>query len=165
MKKQKKAPEIPPEHVEIIMIACGRLASHYAISYFTEDDIFQESFIMAMEAYPRWDGVRPLENFITTHLSRRLKNFQRDKYYRRKGVLDLMSFEDILEPTYEEDFDKYDDRPVMDDLDPKSRKLALKVASDVKQPAAKRKLLGSSIGKILERRKDADQGTSEDSGI
>lgn len=37
---------------------------------------------MGLEAMPRYDSSRPLENFLYTHISNRLKNLKRDKYFR-----------------------------------------------------------------------------------
>jgi len=34
-----------------------------------------------MEALPRYDAARPLENFLSVHLSNRLKNFVRDNHF------------------------------------------------------------------------------------
>jgi len=52
-----------------------------------EEDIEQEAFIIGMDALERYDGVRPLENFLSVHIKNRLKNFKRDNYYRQdKGT-------------------------------------------------------------------------------
>lgn len=60
----------------------SRLANKYTFPNFEEDDISQEAFIIGMEALDRYDGVRPLENFLSVHIKNRLKNFKRDHYYR-----------------------------------------------------------------------------------
>lgn len=59
-----------------------RLASKYVFGYFDIADIEQEAIIFGLEAYDRWDETRPLENFISVHMSNRLKNFKRDNYFR-----------------------------------------------------------------------------------
>jgi DNA-directed RNA polymerase specialized sigma24 family protein len=68
--------------VSAITLVSSRLASKYTFPNYGEDDISQEAFIIGMEALDRYDGVRPLENFLSIHIKNRLKNFKRDNYYR-----------------------------------------------------------------------------------
>lgn len=58
-----------------------RIAPKYTFYGYTVEDISQESFIICMEALPRYDATRPLENFLSVHLSNRLKNFVRDNHF------------------------------------------------------------------------------------
>ena len=69
------------EVVDQIEKVCNRIAPRYTFYGYTVDDIKQESFIICMEALNRYDGVRPLENFLSVNLSNRLKNFVRDNHY------------------------------------------------------------------------------------
>ena len=66
----------------MIQTIATRLANKYTFGYFDVEDISQEAVIFGLEAYERWDGIRPLENFISVHISNRLKNFKRDNYFR-----------------------------------------------------------------------------------
>lgn len=68
--------------VSTIYRISSRLASKYTFPNYEEDDIQQEAFIIGMEALDRYDGIRPLENFLSVHIKNRLKNFKRDHYYR-----------------------------------------------------------------------------------
>ena len=93
--------------VSTISLISSRLASKYTFPNFEEDDIQQEAFIIGMEALDRYDGVRPLENFLSVHIKNRLKNFKRDNYYRqdegkaeeiqqgKKKLLDAASLDDM----------------------------------------------------------------------
>lgn len=58
-----------------------RIAPRYVFYGYEVDDLKQESFIICMEALPRYDATRPLENFLSVHLSNRLKNFVRDNHF------------------------------------------------------------------------------------
>ena len=58
-----------------------RIAPKYTFYGYTVEDISQESFIICMEGLPRYDATRPLENFLSVHLSNRLKNFVRDNHF------------------------------------------------------------------------------------
>ena len=68
--------------VSTIYKISSRLASKYTFPNYEVEDISQEAFIIGMEAMNRYDGVRPLENFLSIHIKNRLKNFKRDNYYR-----------------------------------------------------------------------------------
>jgi len=63
-----------------------RTANKYKFGYYDYDDICQEGFIIAMEGLERYDGVRPLENFLAVHVSNRLKNFKRDNFCRQEAI-------------------------------------------------------------------------------
>ena len=67
--------------IDQINIVCNRIAPRYTFYGYTVDDIKQESFIICMEALNRYDGIRPLENFLSVNLSNRLKNFVRDNHF------------------------------------------------------------------------------------
>jgi len=67
--------------LETINLIIERIAPKYTFSGYTLDDIKQESFIICMDALDRYDETRPLENFLSVHLSNRLKNFIRDNHY------------------------------------------------------------------------------------
>lgn len=70
------------EIVETILRVAKRLAPKYAFGIHDADDLIQNAFLFGVDGYAKWDGVRPLENFISVHISNRLKNFKRDNYYR-----------------------------------------------------------------------------------
>lgn len=67
--------------MDCIQLVVNRIAPRYIFYGYTVDDIKQEAFIICMEALPRYDGVRPLENFLSVHLSNRMKNFVRDNHF------------------------------------------------------------------------------------
>lgn len=71
-----------PIHLKTIQTIAERIASKYVFGYFDKEDIVQEAVIFGLEAYEKWDRIRPLENFISVHISNRLKNFKRDNYFR-----------------------------------------------------------------------------------
>jgi DNA-directed RNA polymerase specialized sigma subunit len=64
-----------------INIVVDRISPRYSFYGYQLDDIKQEAFIICMEALPRYDEERPLENFLSVHLSNRLKNFVRDNHF------------------------------------------------------------------------------------
>ena len=71
-----------PEHLQIIQKVAEHIAPKYTFGYMDVDDLVQEAIIFGLDVYDKWDEDRPLENFISVHISNRLKNFKRDNYFR-----------------------------------------------------------------------------------
>lgn len=92
--------------VKQIQVVVDRIAPKYTFGTYGVDDIKQEAFIICMDALDRYDQKRPLENFLSVHLSNRLKNFVRDNYYTK----DEEEKKRVLKPKYlsPEDVVKYD---------------------------------------------------------
>jgi DNA-directed RNA polymerase specialized sigma24 family protein len=59
-----------------------RISPRFKFGYYDVDDLEQEAFILALDGFKRWDGVRPLENFLSVHIHNRLINFRRNRYHR-----------------------------------------------------------------------------------
>ena len=74
--------EIPPEHMEIIETVANRLSSKFKFGFHEIDDMMQQARLFALEGLKNYDGVRPLENFLWTHVRNRLFNFKRNNYFR-----------------------------------------------------------------------------------
>lgn len=54
-----------------------------AFAYYCTDDIRQEVWCMCLEAMGRYNPeVGPIENYLSKHVTNRLKNLKRDKYFR-----------------------------------------------------------------------------------
>jgi len=87
--------------VDQINIVVNRIAPKYTFGTYGIDDIKQEAFIICMDALERYDEKRPLENFLSVHLSNRLKNFVRDNYYTK----DEEEKKRVLKPKYLSDDD------------------------------------------------------------
>jgi DNA-directed RNA polymerase specialized sigma24 family protein len=69
--------------IDQINIVVNRISARYTFHGYTVDDIKQEAFMICMDALDRYDHNRPLENFLSVHLSNRLKNFVRDNFYTK----------------------------------------------------------------------------------
>lgn len=69
--------------IDQITIVVDRIAPRYTFRDYDVEDIKQEAFMICMDALDRYDANRPLENFLSVHLSNRLKNFVRDNYFIR----------------------------------------------------------------------------------
>ena len=70
---------------KIIEKVINKIAHKYTFRDYDLEDIKQEAFIICHEALSRYDNDRPLENFMSVHLSNRLKNFVRDNYYVKEN--------------------------------------------------------------------------------
>jgi len=70
------------QFVKTANIVASRLAKRFRFGYHDKDDMKQQAIIFAIEGVEKYDGIRPLENFLWTHVKNRLCNFKRDKYER-----------------------------------------------------------------------------------
>lgn len=71
-----------PKHLKTIQKIAEKIAPKYTFGYHDKEDLIQEAIIFGLEAYEKWDQDRPLENFISVHISNRLKNYKRNNYFR-----------------------------------------------------------------------------------
>jgi hypothetical protein len=74
--------DLDGETIDIINNIANRLASRFKFGYHDLSDMKQQARLFALEGLKNYDGVRPLENFLWTHVRNRLFNFKRDKYAR-----------------------------------------------------------------------------------
>jgi DNA-directed RNA polymerase specialized sigma24 family protein len=148
--------------IDQINIVVNRISSRYTFYGYDVDDIKQEAFIICMDALDRYDEVRPLENFLSVHLSNRLKNFIRDNYYingedDKKKILKPKSLSSDDYVPYKE----YKDDDVIDALSFKDiidkhlparyRADYLKIINDVYVPKKRREEVIDLIREIIER--------------
>jgi len=80
--------KIPPMMTEKevmceVMSVIDKIAHKYTFYGYDDNDMKQEAFIMCIDAMERYDPSRPLENFLSVHLSNRLKNFVRDNHFTK----------------------------------------------------------------------------------
>ena len=66
--------------IQIINNIANSLASKFKFGYHELEDMRQQARLFAWEGIDNYDGIRPLENFLWTHIRNRLFNFKRDKY-------------------------------------------------------------------------------------
>lgn len=83
--KQSKLSE--QEILAIINNIANRLARKFRFGYHDIEDMKQEARLIAWEGMAAWDKVRPLENFLWTHVRNRLYNLKRDKYERPRPCI------------------------------------------------------------------------------
>lgn len=54
-----------------------------AFAYYENKDVSQEIWCMCLEALGRYDPtIGPIENYLVRHVTNRIKNLKRDKYFR-----------------------------------------------------------------------------------
>lgn len=70
------------ELLKVIDVISKKLAYKFKFGYHDFDDMKQQITIFALEGVKNYDGVRPLENFLWTHVRNRLFNYKRDNYQR-----------------------------------------------------------------------------------
>ncbi len=58
-------------------------SSNGSFAYYEKQDVYQEIWCMCLEAMDRYDPtIGPIENYLVRHVTNRLKNLKRDKYFR-----------------------------------------------------------------------------------
>jgi RNA polymerase sigma factor (sigma-70 family) len=149
------------EVIDQINIVVNRISARYTFHGYELDDIKQEAFIICMDAMDRYDPSRPLENFLSVHLSNRLKNFVRDNYYTKdqedkKRVIkpSSLSYEDTI-PTYADEIDDNIDaaafQKIIDQkLPAEHRADYLKIINDVYVPKKRREEVIAIIKELLD---------------
>jgi len=86
-KATKKKPETKlkvsdQEFLEVLDKITRKLIHKFKFGYHSLEDMKQQASVFALEALDRYDGKRPLENFLWTHVRNRLFNFKRNNYQR-----------------------------------------------------------------------------------
>lgn len=150
------------ETVAIIQKVVDRTAPKYAFYGYQAADMKQEAFIICMDALPRYDGLRPLENFLAVHLSNRLKNFVRDNHFSqnddpaRQNVIQPAQLNEAYYMEFEEDQISYEDIDFKDmarlinvELPANMRMDYLKMINDVYVAKPRREEIKSRIIDIL----------------
>src|SRR5688572_21016868 len=70
------------EFLRVFDTVISKLAKKFTFGFRDEADLKQEGFLIAMEGVARYDGKRPLANFLYVHIRNRLCNFKRKHYIR-----------------------------------------------------------------------------------
>jgi hypothetical protein len=75
--------EILNEAKPIIEKLAKMRSSGGAFAYYESCDIYQEVWFLCLEALNRYDpSIGPIENYLVSHITNRMKNLKRDKYFR-----------------------------------------------------------------------------------
>jgi RNA polymerase sigma factor (sigma-70 family) len=145
--------------LDVITAVVNRIAPKYTFQGYEIEDIKQEAFLICMDALDRYDQKRPLENFLSVHLSNRLKNFIRDNYYvkdvdeSKKKILKASSISDtnVAELVNKSDPIELDEiKKIIDiHLDPSYRADYLKIINGIYVNKKRRELIMQEIVKIL----------------
>ena len=83
------------EVLQTINLIAIRLAGKFKFGYHELEDMKQQARLFAWEGLENYDGVRPLENFLWTHVRNRLYNFKRNNFGRPDKPCDTCPFFDM----------------------------------------------------------------------
>jgi len=155
------------EQLQTIIKVIDRIAPKYTFGYYDVDDIKQESYIICLEALSKYDNYRPFENFISKHLSNRLKTLIRDKYSRsnidspkheklnqnKKNLMDLKSSDGTYTVCDDDIIDRMStDEAIeilMQELPPSMRNNFYRLANGVSIQSSKKQALFDKVKEIL----------------
>lgn len=143
----------------IIHTICNRMKNKYSFAYYKPEDIYNESFLLAMDGLTRYTGQAPLENFLSVHISNRLKNLVRKYYSSPKQNLvnalgfqnvddsgeTCMHYEDSKEYLYSEDLEEFIDAK----LAPKFRSDYLRLMENEYIVPQRRKILKEELQRLM----------------
>lgn len=111
------------ELIEIMGRISSRLARTFKFGYHEIEDMKQQAWQIALQGLEDYDGDRPLENFLWSHVRNRLYNFKRDNYFRPEKPCDqcplfidgrCSKFNDPMEcPLYEKWFTRTEKRKAL----------------------------------------------------
>jgi RNA polymerase sigma factor (sigma-70 family) len=146
--------------IDQIQIVVDRISARYVFHGYDVEDIKQEAFIICMDALERYEEGRPLENFLSVHLSNRLKNFIRDNYYtkgeeEKKKILrpSYLSKDDFVSSQTKNTDDHLDASAISDLIDthlpPKYRADYLKLINNVHIPKKQKENIINIIQQIV----------------
>lgn len=95
--------KIPKNHTEketldIIVDVANKFKYKFRFGYHNEEDIAQVAIMFGIEGLENYDGLRPLPNFICTHIRNRLINYKRDNYLRHEKPCTTCPFKAFLPP-------------------------------------------------------------------
>jgi DNA-directed RNA polymerase specialized sigma24 family protein len=144
--------------MDTIKKVVDKIAPKYATHGYPIEDMKQEAYIMCMEALPRYDKVRPLENFLSVHVSNRMKNFLRDNVKandeKRHKIIRPSQLNQEIEHTDNEDVDQrldYQDMShIVDQNMPASMRMDyLKIASDFYVPKQRKQEIINFVKDVL----------------
>ena len=147
--------------IDQINIVVNRISARYTFHGYEVEDIKQEAFIICMDALERYDPSRPLENFLSVHLSNRLKNFVRDNFYtkdeeEKKKILkpSSLSYEDYVPHEEKVEDDKIDAQALQKTIDMRLpaeyRSDYLKIINDVYVPKKRREEIIAIIKELID---------------
>lgn len=78
----KKSKVSEEELLQVIENISKKLGYKFKFGYHEYEDMKQQITVFALEGLKNYDGIRPLENFLWTHVRNRLFNYKRDNYQR-----------------------------------------------------------------------------------
>lgn len=86
------------EFIATFDIVIKKLARKFVFGNREENDIYQEAFIIAMQGLEKFDGERPLANFLYIHIRNRLCNYKRKHYMRKEPPCTRCPFKAFIKP-------------------------------------------------------------------
>lgn len=108
--KSKKIKVSDEEFVKVWNKISKKLSYKFKFGYHDVEDMKQQAAIFALEGLEKYDGVRPLENFLWTHVRNRLFNFKRNNYQRPDLPCKTCPFYDKHFKTSTNQCNKFDDK-------------------------------------------------------
>lgn len=149
--------------LETIQKVCKKISKRFKFSIYDEDDIYQECFIICLKLLEKWDGERPLENFLNNSASNKIRSlilakagsnseYLKERRNKIENSMNINNVPDMEIPHYQLDEDEMDNRIIFEliesDLPIHLRKDYLKMKTGQYLPPHKKENLIESIREI-----------------
>lgn len=139
--------------IETIKQVCSAFKYKYRVGILDEDDVEQEAYLLCHEALEKYDGVRPLYNFLCVHLRNRLHNIVRNYNVRKIDTCAIPDNFDMQDNTSIRMIVDVED--IVDtQLDPETRQDYLRLKDGVHVPTVRSNKLKKRIREEYERNRD-----------
>lgn len=136
--------------IETIDKVMGSLASRFKFGIHSRDDLIQQGRLIAWRAIvEKYDGKRPLENFLRVHLHNRIINFKRDNTRHEEPI--YLEGEPLGDRCVEEDSHREEMNSIIDrELPSEYRRDYLQMREGINLPKHRRDKLIEVLRVILE---------------
>ena len=146
--------ETSQDQLDTIYKIADRLSSKYVFGSYDKFDIYQEAVLIGLDGLKRYDGVRPLENFLHTHINNRLKNLKRDNYFRittGNAEKAQQAKKDLLGPSSSGDPVIFSEQDIAQEID--TKELIEKISDNIPQKYRADYLKMCSGAKVSKKKK------------
>lgn len=141
-------------HIDLIHKIVKKLRKR-KFGFMEENDIAQEAYILCLDICQKWDGVRPLENFLMLSVSNRLISLSRT-YFRNKEYRKSVDLTILKDRPVEQEFRDLDTAEELDhilSLLPVHMRADFKrLANGVQIPPTRKDALYQKVKEIHEKR-------------
>lgn len=132
---------------------CDIFKRKYVVDIYDMDDIYQEAFLLCIEALDRYDSSKPLQNFLSIHLRNRLFNLRRNVNIKLIDSISIPETFDIEEGSKISLMVELEN--IIDEkLDAETRQDYLRMKDGIKIPLVRSRKLKNKLKELYKNERD-----------